>query len=234
MDVQVNHPTLSVDFKTERVYPELEDLEVNPTMKEQTFKSNKYGFNEVKVNGFEGPVLDTENPIEITNIDNVIKISIEGDAVIKLIDDKTAIITSVETDLIKIEEIENYVDPQKVLYAESVDNILTNKEKYSIPPWAVVEFADGDIYLLTTRGNQNCYMLFNSNVIYVSSNYTTSNCVNINFFKWNGTSFVYENYDKKTTGLGNVKTIIGCGNNIYNIGGTIYKDLTKLVEYGDY
>lgn len=34
-----------------KVYPELEDLEVTPTTEEQIFKSEKYGYNEVKVKG---------------------------------------------------------------------------------------------------------------------------------------------------------------------------------------
>lgn len=49
MIVEVNHPNLSVDFKVERVYPTLEDLEVTPTIEDQTFKSEKYGFDNVTI-----------------------------------------------------------------------------------------------------------------------------------------------------------------------------------------
>ena len=53
-----------------KVYPELEDLEVTPTTEEQIFKSEKYGYNEVKVKGTEGLVEDLN--VELTEQDNLI------------------------------------------------------------------------------------------------------------------------------------------------------------------
>lgn len=245
MNVEVNHPNLSVDFETERVYPELEDLEVTPSTQEQTFKSNKYGFGTVKVNAFERPVLDIDNPIEITNIDNVIKISIDGEAVIKLTDDKTAIITSVATDLIKIEEIENYVDPQKVLYAESVENILTtapNNTVANTKQWIVAELSDGNVYLMTARSYSNSYLSYcdqSSNVAHdtigTTSGKTTAGYRNANYYVWDGSSFVYTGNKVTSADYGTLVEIIACGSPIYNTTDqTVYQDTTKLVEYGDY
>lgn len=54
-----NEPTeLKVSFDTEKVYPALEDLTVTPTIKEQHFKSEKYGYNEVTVEPIESESLD--------------------------------------------------------------------------------------------------------------------------------------------------------------------------------
>ena len=38
-----------LEEEIKEIYPELEDLEVTPTTEEQIFKSEKYGYNEVKV-----------------------------------------------------------------------------------------------------------------------------------------------------------------------------------------
>lgn len=46
------------------IYPELEDLEVSPSAKEQNFKSDKYGFNNVKINA----VKIKEHYLEGTNL----------------------------------------------------------------------------------------------------------------------------------------------------------------------
>lgn len=47
---------------TVNVYPELEDLEITPSGVEQNFKSEKYGYNNVKVNAV---ISDTLNVIPI-------------------------------------------------------------------------------------------------------------------------------------------------------------------------
>ena len=49
MKVKIKAPKISTQFKVERVYPGLEDLEVKPSGIEQNFKSSKYGFDNVKV-----------------------------------------------------------------------------------------------------------------------------------------------------------------------------------------
>lgn len=69
MDVEVNHPNLSVDFKAERVYPALEDLEVTPSTEEQNFKAEKYGFDNVKVQAIETEEITLEPSVEAQNIE---------------------------------------------------------------------------------------------------------------------------------------------------------------------
>lgn len=49
MKIKIEPQTINVNIKAERVYPELENLEVEATTKEQKFKSEKYGYNEVTV-----------------------------------------------------------------------------------------------------------------------------------------------------------------------------------------
>lgn len=39
----------AINIDVQKVYPELEDIEVTPTAQEQNFKSKKYGFENVKV-----------------------------------------------------------------------------------------------------------------------------------------------------------------------------------------
>ena len=53
---EISLGNIKVDIQ--KVYPELEDLEVTPTKEEQKFKSSKYGFNEVTVKGTEGIKVD--------------------------------------------------------------------------------------------------------------------------------------------------------------------------------
>lgn len=42
--------TGSLNGSFRKIYPEIEDLEVNPSTQKQTFKSEKYGYNEITVN----------------------------------------------------------------------------------------------------------------------------------------------------------------------------------------
>lgn len=48
----------NVSNAIQRVYPELEDLTVTPSIEEQNFKSEKYGFNNVTVEAIEGEELN--------------------------------------------------------------------------------------------------------------------------------------------------------------------------------
>lgn len=49
MRIKIEPSQINVSIKTERVYPELEDITVKATTKEQKFKSEKYGYNEITV-----------------------------------------------------------------------------------------------------------------------------------------------------------------------------------------
>lgn len=66
---------------TIKVYPQLEDLEVIPSGEEQNFKSNKYGYNNVKVKAVESKELNivpsTENQVK-EGLFN--KVTVEGDS----------------------------------------------------------------------------------------------------------------------------------------------------------
>lgn len=60
-----NTPKLQGHIKFGNVYPELEDLVVTPNEEEQNFKSDKYGYNEVKVKAIE-----TENKTAVIDFSN--------------------------------------------------------------------------------------------------------------------------------------------------------------------
>lgn len=48
----------------EYIYPELEDLTITPSTEQQTFKSNKYGYNNVTVNAVKGELLEITPTME--------------------------------------------------------------------------------------------------------------------------------------------------------------------------
>lgn len=64
---EISLGNIKVDIQ--KVYPELEDLEVTPTREEQKFKSSKYGYNEVTVKGVD---LKEDLSVELTEQDNLL------------------------------------------------------------------------------------------------------------------------------------------------------------------
>ena len=54
-----------MNYGIDKIYPDLEDLEVTPSREKQKFKSEKYGYNEVTVHAIESEELNimpsTEN-----------------------------------------------------------------------------------------------------------------------------------------------------------------------------
>jgi hypothetical protein len=65
---EISLGNIKVDIQ--KVYPELEDLEVTPKLEEQKFKSSKYGYNQVIVKGTEGIIEDLS--VELTEQDNLL------------------------------------------------------------------------------------------------------------------------------------------------------------------
>lgn len=55
----------TVNAGTVKVYPELEDIEITPTTEEQNLKSNKYGYNEIKVNAVTSEIDSNITPKNI-------------------------------------------------------------------------------------------------------------------------------------------------------------------------
>ena len=54
-----------VNSSTIRIYPELENIEIVPTLEDQVFKSKKYGFEEVKVKGIDASIDEDIKPENI-------------------------------------------------------------------------------------------------------------------------------------------------------------------------
>ena len=50
-NIKQNKFNFKTKYATIKEYPELENIEITPSKEEQTFKSDKYGYDEVKVNG---------------------------------------------------------------------------------------------------------------------------------------------------------------------------------------
>lgn len=61
----------AIEMDIQKVYPELEDIEITPSNKDKVYKSeNYYGYNEVIVKGVEGATEDLT--VELTEQDNLI------------------------------------------------------------------------------------------------------------------------------------------------------------------
>ena len=81
--IKKNKP-MSVIIKTAQVKPELEDLEITPSGVEQNFKSNKYGYNNVKVKAVESEELTiTPNTEEQVKEGMFNKVTVAGDTELK-------------------------------------------------------------------------------------------------------------------------------------------------------
>ena len=62
---------VDIEIDVIRELPELEDLEVNPSVEEQNFNSNKYGFKSVKINAIKGDKLELNPSLEQQNVKGV-------------------------------------------------------------------------------------------------------------------------------------------------------------------
>ena len=65
MKIKIEQQTINVNIKTERLYPALEDLEIEPTTEKQKFKSKEYGYNNVLVKAVTSSI---DNNIKPENI----------------------------------------------------------------------------------------------------------------------------------------------------------------------
>lgn len=71
MKIKIEPTEINVNIKTERLYPALESLEIEPTTEEQNYKSNKYGYDNVSVNAVTSSI---DNNIKPENIKKNIEI----------------------------------------------------------------------------------------------------------------------------------------------------------------
>ena len=62
MKIQIKPQKINVNIKTGKVYPELENLEIEPRREKQTFKSEKYGYNEVTINAVDSSIDENIKP----------------------------------------------------------------------------------------------------------------------------------------------------------------------------
>lgn len=113
-------------------YPELEDLEVTPSTEQQSFKSNKYGYdnvivkriesneltvtpsmdkqvfnnlyNKVTVEGVDKTLITLPLEFEISNVGDLVEISLTGNNRAVLKDDKTIVIDVIEQNKVNIIE----------------------------------------------------------------------------------------------------------------------------------
>ena len=67
-----------IKLGVKKVYPELENIEITPSGFEQKFKSEKYGYNEIKVKAVESDALEvtpTEENQKFEGLYNTVNIS---------------------------------------------------------------------------------------------------------------------------------------------------------------
>lgn len=62
MKIQIKPQKININIKTGKVYPELENLEIEPRREKQTFKSEKYGYNEVTINAVDSSIDENIKP----------------------------------------------------------------------------------------------------------------------------------------------------------------------------
>lgn len=67
-NIEVKKKSINMNINAGKIYPRLENLEVNPTKEKQTFKSNSYGYDEVVVN----PVNLQDKTVRAIDIEQVI------------------------------------------------------------------------------------------------------------------------------------------------------------------
>lgn len=65
MKILIKPQKINVNIKTGKVYPELENLEIEPRREKQTFKSEKYGYDEVTVNAVDSSIDENIKPENI-------------------------------------------------------------------------------------------------------------------------------------------------------------------------
>ena len=59
MKITIKPAKIGIDFKTQKVYPELENLEITPSGKEQKFNHpNSYGYDEITVKEVSSDILE--------------------------------------------------------------------------------------------------------------------------------------------------------------------------------
>ena len=81
--IEVKKKKITVKLNAQKIYPALEDLKITPSSIEQNFKSNLYGYNNVKVEAVSSDVLDvtpteeTQQFVGLYGIVNVDKIETE-------------------------------------------------------------------------------------------------------------------------------------------------------------
>ena len=78
LEEELNIGEIELDVIKE--YPELESLEVTPTSQEQTFKSDKYGYSNVKVKAIESEELNIVPSSEEQINEGIFnKVTVQGD-----------------------------------------------------------------------------------------------------------------------------------------------------------
>lgn len=70
MKINIKAPQIITNFKTERIYPELEDITITPKTEEQIFESEKYGFRKVIVTAVDETIGSEELEKRIKELEN--------------------------------------------------------------------------------------------------------------------------------------------------------------------
>lgn len=121
--IKKNKP-MSVIIKTAQVKPELEDLEVTPAGVEQNFKSNKYGYDNVKVKAVESEELTiTPNTEEQVKEGMFNKVTVTGDEDLKAENIKQGVNIFGVEGIAKVSNVK-ITDASRLFYQNSrIDNL---------------------------------------------------------------------------------------------------------------
>lgn len=126
-DNKITEFQIDISNAIKEVYPPLEDLVVTPTFEQQNFKSDKYGFDNVKVNAVDNNI-DTN--IQANNIKKGVSIlGVEGN-VIELDGEIKHITPSKQEQVIYPSENKNAITKALVSAIESdILNVIPNEEE---------------------------------------------------------------------------------------------------------